>query len=370
LKDVFWALWKNFNATFDDILRRIRSHKAFVMDKATTMYSQRGLFATDMQDIRNHIQQYERDRLQFLDTEKERQAARYNEVQEWIASADVESEHYKICYDLENYPNCGDWILNQQKVKNWLSPDGSTHSILWINGRPGTGTITFNRTHILRDTPNSLYSPGKTYLAAIIIEACKKNTSWVTSYFYHSKKSENRSTAISIFRGILSQLVRQHNELVPYCYEKKRNSDSPTLSSLPPAKTILNTFCERIPNLYIIIDAIDECESSEQRKFVLDIFKDLVKKSDGYSSGKLRVLFLSQSTPEIKDALPSADILTLTPEDNKKGIWKYCQLRIREMRKFKLNKDEIKAVVEMTCARADGKLIIKSFLIATISHNS
>jgi hypothetical protein len=146
--------------------------------------------------------------------------------------------------------------------------------------------------------------------------------------------------------------------LVPYCYEKKRNSDSPTLSASSLARTILSIFCERIPNLYIVIDSVDECENTEQRKFVLDTFKDLVKNCDGYSPGKLRVLFSSQPMPEIGNALPSADILTLAPEDNEKDIRKYCQLRTHELRRFELDKDQIKAVVEMTCIRADGKLII------------
>jgi hypothetical protein len=148
LKDVFRALWKNFNPTFEDILRRIRSHGALIMNKAIAVYSQRGLFNTDIHDIQNHIQQYERDKLQFLEGENARQDAKYKEVQEWIASADVECEHKNICDDRKNYRNSGDWILNQEKVKKWLSPDMLTHSILWINGRPGTGTVTFSHTSI------------------------------------------------------------------------------------------------------------------------------------------------------------------------------------------------------------------------------
>jgi hypothetical protein len=122
---------------------------------------------------------------------------------------------------------------------------------------------------------------------------------------------------------------------------------------------MLNAFCERIPNLYIVIDAMDECENLEQQKLALDIFNDLVRKCDSYSPGKLRVLLLSRDTNEIKSMLVSADIFTLTPEHSEKDIRRYCELRLRELHNFELNKDEDKAVVEMTCDRSDGKFLTK-----------
>lgn len=122
---------------------------------------------------------------------------------------------------------------------------------------------------------------------------------------------------------------------------------------------MLNAFCERIPNLYIVIDAIDECENLEQQKLALDILNDLVRKCDSYSPGKLRVLLLSRDTNEIKSMLMSADIFMLTPEHSKKDIRKYCELRLRDLRKFELNKDQDKTLVEMTCDRSDGKFLTK-----------
>jgi hypothetical protein len=140
LKDIFRSLWKDFNTTFEDILGRIRSHKDLILDKATALHIQAGQFTTNMQDIRNHIQGYEQGWREFLRKEEIRKEAMFNETREWIASVDIESEHSNICYDRQRYQNSGDWILSHEKVKNWLSPDRLTHSILWINGRPGTGT--------------------------------------------------------------------------------------------------------------------------------------------------------------------------------------------------------------------------------------
>lgn len=194
-----------------------------------------------------------------------------------------------------------------------------------------------------------------------MIEACLKDTSRVTAYFYCSEKIEGRTTAIAVLRGILYQLVRHHPDLAPYCHGKFKNSDSTILSSLRVAREILGVFCERIPQLYVIIDAIDECESSEEGKNLLDTFKNLTQKCDNHSPGKLRVLFFSQPTSEIWNVLASADSLALTPELSVNDIRKYCQHRTRELEKFEFNNDDIKNVVDIICARADGEDATKIF---------
>ena len=118
---------------------------------------------------------------------------------------------------------------------------------------------------------------------------------------------------------------------------------------------MLDVFCERIGHLYIVVDGLDECDNVENRKSIFDTFKDLVQKCDGYSRGKLRVLFLSRPMPEIDKTALSADVCKLGPEDNEKEIRHYCLQRAGELqKKFKLNQEEVIAVVEMTCQRADG----------------
>uniref|UniRef100_A0A093VFA9 Vegetative incompatibility protein HET-E-1 n=1 Tax=Talaromyces marneffei PM1 TaxID=1077442 RepID=A0A093VFA9_TALMA len=355
LKDTFKPLWKDFQHCFEHILHQLRSHKALIEDEARVPTNTLRDMSADSQHIRDHIQQIAGNSFEFDRKERERQKALYNEVRDWFSysrnlpeNAEVESEHGRYCYDREQYTDTGGWILSHEKIQKWLSPDvqQSSHSMLWINGRPGT---------------------GKTYLASIMIEACLKDTSVVTAYFYCSEKIEGRTTAIAVVRGILYQLVRHHPDLAPYCYEKMKNSDSTILSSLKVAREILGVFCERIPQLYVIIDAVDECQSSEEAKNLLDTFKDLTKKCDNHSPGKLRVLFLSQPTSEIRNSLVSADTLTLTPELNVGDIRKYCQHRTRELEKFEFSSEDIKNVVEIICARADGMFLFAKLVMNNLA---
>jgi hypothetical protein len=184
-----------------------------------------------------------------------------------------------------------------------------------------------------------------------LIEECKKDEGVVTSYFY-CDEAELKTSAIAVVRGILAQLVHQHRELVPYCRSKWKNSRIPTLTDLSVASTLLETFCERIPRLYMVIDGLDECENG--RKDLLETFKNLINKSDKHSPGKLRVLFLSRPMPEIKNAVPEAAILPLGPEHNRADIKQYCQRRSRELQKFEFNDDALNEVLERICIQADG----------------
>jgi hypothetical protein len=97
----------------------------------------------DTQEIRDYLRQVEKEILDLNELEANRHEIKFNEVRSWIAGPETETEHNNICRDRKHYPNSGDWILDNAKVKDWLSPDPdqSPSSVLWINGRPGTGNI-------------------------------------------------------------------------------------------------------------------------------------------------------------------------------------------------------------------------------------
>ncbi|KAF7136711.1 hypothetical protein CNMCM5793_006029 [Aspergillus hiratsukae] len=345
LQVVFSPLWKDFGQRFESILHRIRSHTTLLEDKTRAIYNNNtGKYDVDAQEIRDHLRQVEKEILDLNEREAKRHEIKFNEVRSWIAGPETETEHNNICRDRKHYPSSGDWVLDNAKVKDWLSPDPdqSSSSILWINGRPGT---------------------GKTYLASVLIDTCVKNPSWVTCYFYCNEKTDMKTTAIAVLRGILLGLVCQHKELVPYCHARLKSSLSPTLSDLSTANTLIETFCERIPHLYMIIDGLDECE--EGLKDLLETFKNLIKRSERYSPGKLRVLLLSRPLPEIKNALPEAAILALQPEHNKADIQKYCQRRTCELLKFEFSNVVLNDTVQRICTRADG-----IFLFAKLVMNN
>lgn len=146
MKDVFKALWKDFSHRLEQIIFEVKSHTALIEDEIGTLVNPSPGLQTDMRHIRDHIQQMEQKAHEFEKKEIERKKKMYTEVRDWLISADIEREHFEYCHDRESYPNTGDWILSHGKVKKWLSqdPEQSSHSILWINGRPGTGIVIFS----------------------------------------------------------------------------------------------------------------------------------------------------------------------------------------------------------------------------------
>ena len=188
-----------------------------------------------------------------------------------------------------------------------------------------------------------------------------EQTSWTTGYFYCSDKSNGRNTASSILRGVLSQLVRQNRELlVPYCLEKKSHSASPSLSAFSLARSLIETTCEMLSRIYIVIDGMDECQNPGDRKLIIETLTNLVDKCDRYCQGKLRVLFLGRSFFEVDrmSSLPLCiDNFSLAPENNEQDIEKYCKLRFRRERgllKLGLSDREKATAIEVICFRANG----------------
>jgi hypothetical protein len=202
-------------------------------------------------------------------------------------------------------------------------------------------------------------SKGKTILTSVIIDSCLQDTSHATGYFYCKEEDPEKSDCISIFRGLLSQLLNHSRELVPYCYEKYLFSGELNLTSPALAEQLLKLCFETIPKQFIIIDGLDECNPA-QRKLVLSFFTSMVDKCDEREPGKLRVLFVSQDFPDIGKALLTADVMKLTPEDNKNDIKAYVHDWSKKIQmKYYLNDEQIEFIEESTLIRSQGSIYVE-----------
>lgn len=295
----------------------MRSYKALIEDRMRTTYIDPEQASMGTMEIHSLLQKVEKDSLDFEQGEIQRQERNLQAVRDWIAAAETETEHNNICRDRSRYQNSGGWILDRIEIKEWIhaETDESSGSVLWVNGRPGAGKLVVLLFCNSMKEISLIYLLGKTYLASVLIEACLRRIDCTTCYFYCREEGESRATALAILRSILLQLVYRHNELIPYCYAKMKSSLSSILSDLSTINTMLETFCERISRWYVVIDGLDEC--GEGKKDVLDIFKNLVKKAEALSPGKLRVAFLSRPAPEIKNPFPEAQFFALEPENTK-----------------------------------------------------
>ena len=138
---------------------------------------------------------------------------------------------------LRDDQTCG-WILRQQEWDDWVN---GAHRLIWVHGIPGA---------------------GKTILASYIIEQATSVLSnrQVTSaclYFYCSYRHGGDQTT-SFLRWVVSQLCRQLNRIPQEISELHQKNAELTVAQLTNA---LATLLGEIGLVYIIIDAIDECNT-------------------------------------------------------------------------------------------------------------
>ncbi|TID17871.1 hypothetical protein E6O75_ATG10516 [Venturia nashicola] len=116
------------------------------------------------------------------------------------------------------YADIGKWSLVDDLFKKWFDLDHCVEPLIWLNGMPGA---------------------GKTVLASMIVEEAQ-NLSGATMAFSYCKHYDTpRQRFLHVARDILSQLVQQHEGLIPHLYEQLSNSGQNPLSTDTLAKSLL-----------------------------------------------------------------------------------------------------------------------------------
>ncbi|KAK2808656.1 hypothetical protein FQN50_004520 [Emmonsiellopsis sp. PD_5] len=330
---VIRSAWKDFNVRFKQILDSLRSHKELIHRQSDLL----------------HVVQYQKDRLiwnqKFDQIEEAGRKRKYLAVMEWTSCGRNKSDHESFVETRGEYKGSGDWILEHEKLKDWKKTSKPASSALWLNGIPGA---------------------GKTILASAIIDDCLSNTSFNTGYFYCKEGDPEGNTFVSILRGLINQLMSQNQDLVPHFYDKYSSSGETSLSSVNLGKQLLQLLCDKVSKLFIVIDGLDECNAAE-RKLVLPFFKGLLDHCDKQSPGKLRLLFISQDYNDIRNALATADVLSLKPTDNEHDIKIYVSAWTKKIRqKHDLDDVHTEYIKESTCSKARGMFLFAKLVMRNL----
>jgi hypothetical protein len=156
---LFKAFWKDFNSRFKGILQDLQRHKHQISVQAGLRH---------YADSIRHVQQYQLD-IQTLWAkldlqEEQRRRDNFLRVIDWLAvprgavarregtnaeqATEQDEDHDKKCQLREANPGSGDWIMETEKMKNWIAGDDvPSSSIMWLTGIPGAGELgtLFNR---------------------------------------------------------------------------------------------------------------------------------------------------------------------------------------------------------------------------------
>jgi hypothetical protein len=143
---------------------------------------------------------------------------------------------------------------------------------------------------------------------------------------------------MGVLKGLIDQFLQSKSSLISVCSARRTTSTEPILqNNTRLARKLLEDLCLITPKAFIIVDGLDECDPG-WRKEITDILMELVGLCNASDPGKLRVLLVSQYSPEIYKSLHSSvatnlrpGILKITETDNRGDIETYVELWVTQI---------------------------------------
>jgi hypothetical protein len=250
-------------------------------------------------------------------------------VQEWLAPTDPQS---KLLVSLKlRTAGTGKWYLQSAQYEAWKA--GRT-SFTWLYGSAGS---------------------GKTILSAGIIkdmqEFCAEDPTKSLAFFFFDFDDVEKQGPISMIKSLLSQFLNRCNSvpdtvrsLHAACENRRREASQQQLLQA------LRDTLELLPAPFVVLDALDECES-------WDTIFDTIMEMRSWGKTTLRVLLTSRKEIMIEEALedivPPDDRTCLEIHMVDKDIGTYVQERLAKDKSFKKwqRDPEIQGEIEKTLGR-------------------
>ncbi|KAE9372535.1 hypothetical protein N431DRAFT_536388 [Stipitochalara longipes BDJ] len=336
-KQIFTASWKNFQESFKPVLNDLVRHRELIESTAS------------LEQIQEARDAQLRSEAAFAAFELEQNHMKRIAVINWLSAADADDDQVAFSAARQDIPDTGRWILDQPNIKTWLDPRQDTVPIVWLNGKPGA---------------------GKTILASVLIEEClrivQSSTNISLAFFYCRDQDGQRNTFASVAKAILAQLLCQNSNLLPHLYDECLKSAKVTLASSHDCVKVLGTVLQAVPQTFLIIDGIDECEPKE-RKAILKFFASMIT-SDDIPQGKLRGLFISQELADIKSALHVADTVNLTRNHSEVDIKNFAvKWASKIQQRFRLMEDSAREyIIKLVSDGAEGMFLFARLVLENL----
>lgn len=240
----------------------------------------------------------------------------HSKLRIWLDAPDP-STNYHAAFRLRQQ-GTGSWLLCDNRFVDWNASQGSC---LWLHGIPGC---------------------GKTVLSATIIDHQTKNhPNSVVAYFYFDFNDDGKRKVNKCLRSLLMQLASQIPEglhALQSLHMQCKGREQPQDSALLP---MLDLIIQRTKYIYIILDALDECED---RTELLDFVEGLVEKHQS----SLHFLATSRRERDIEERIQpimtsAIDIISSTVDEDIALYVESCLQNDPRLRKWPMSvRDEIK----------------------------
>ncbi|KAF8512683.1 hypothetical protein JB92DRAFT_264456 [Gautieria morchelliformis] len=203
---------------------------------------------------------------------------RRQDIYKWLAAPDYESKHWNAAGEREG--GTGSWFVRGESFLEWKH---KPKSFLWLHGKAGA---------------------GKTILCSTIIreisDHSKSDPSIAVAFFYFDFRGKDIEPP-SLLRALIKQLYLQSarapaktSDYLMKLFSDKENGQG----SLSPEelKSTLKSIISTFENVYIILDALDECPDRHR-------FLGLIKEIHGWNFDTLHLLATSRDEKDIEKTL-------------------------------------------------------------------
>ncbi|KAI9683766.1 MAG: hypothetical protein M1822_005956 [Bathelium mastoideum] len=199
-----------------------------------------------------------------------------SEIREWLKAPDATINYNEACK--KRHDGTGLWLVTGSSFSSWL---GKSNSFLWLHGFAGCGKSVLCCTAIQHTLLHRRSNP-------------RVGIAFFFFAFNDAAKQECSAMLRALVLQLLGQLGRDHEPLLRL-HDRYHNA-------IPPDQALMDYLHQLIlafDDVYIILDALDECPRNEYRRDVLKALVDLRV----WSEPSLHLLVTSREEPDIRDVL-------------------------------------------------------------------
>lgn len=194
----------------------------------------------------------------------------------WITATDYTSRYNTLIR--ERQADTGDWFLGSPEFQTWHQGDKQT---LFCPGIPGA---------------------GKTILASLaikrILEMVREAENVGLAFLYCTPQQRDQQSSYDFLASLVKQLARTRTRLpenIRKLYRYHSSNQTQTQASFDELSTALNDIAGTYSKVFIVVDALDECQMDERLDLLLP---QLFHLQDRTSTS---VLATSRPLPHIRD---------------------------------------------------------------------
>ncbi|KAK3689276.1 ankyrin repeat-containing domain protein, partial [Podospora appendiculata] len=276
----------------------------------------------------------------------ENRARRSKDLQAWIPSFDSSLRQKDLQW--RRSKGSGKWLLNSQAFKK-LMDRSSPQNTLFCHGVPGS---------------------GKTFLTSVVVDHLQQLSSESgrdhsgevkVAYFYFDYVHRQEQGPDRVLGSLLNQLLSGYTTIPPGASGLKRRFEKGL--DLPDWGNFVAEFiniCSEIPDTFIALDALDECDSAFGLARILDLVDQLQR-----SSCPVRLFVTSRPfSSTINKAFSSSGNMMIEASDE--DITLFLKEQIAARRDEDISEALAEEIIRAILDRSQGMFLISALKIAFI----